>query len=64
MSPFNEFLEIPPPRPRPLVIAASASADEIYDGCACTEVMADTLKGYLDNPETLLPIDISVRPRA
>lgn len=23
--------------------------------------MADTLKGYLDNPETLLPIDISVR---
>lgn len=27
------------------------------------ESLADTLKGYLDNPETLLPIDILVRPQ-
>lgn len=56
--PFYEFLGTPHPL---VMIAAGASADDIYDWCACPEVMADTLKGYLDNPETLLPIDISVR---
>lgn len=56
--PFYEFFGTPHPL---VMIGAGASADEIYDWCACPEVMADTLKGYLDNPETLLPIDISVR---